>query len=250
MHNTAKGIGQAPDEKDYVVVPGEVEHYAVRGRDGGAQLEPTDLPNVRGHTGKDGGGHDHLIHDKRAEAFLPRHFTRGKDGAPADIVPPMTKESDRGDGMALVHTYNVQPANMPADEFGSRNGLEARETDHAETITAHQGRRSERGTLAAVPCIHPDAVRDGVSRTPGADADGYVRQRDAGLGVIDDGTSYTLKTGAPPAVLAPGIAEGAVVPIDLQPDGQRFAAMGDAVTVNVAEWIGVRLRAHLERFAA
>ena len=29
--------------------------------------------------------------------------------------------------------------------------------------------------------------------------------------------------------------------IDPRPDGRRYAAMGDAVTVNVAEWIGRRL---------
>ena len=29
---------------------------------------------------------------------------------------------------------------------------------------------------------------------------------------------------------------------DPKPDGPRYAAMGDAVTVNVAEWIGRRLR--------
>jgi hypothetical protein len=32
-----------------------------------------------------------------------------------------------------------------------------------------------------------------------------------------------------------------VAPTDPLPDGPRYAAMGDAVTVNVIEWIGVRL---------
>jgi hypothetical protein len=36
------------------------------------------------------------------------------------------------------------------------------------------------------------------------------------------------------------------VPFDPKPDGPRYAAMGDAVTVNVIEWIGVRLRAAVE----
>lgn len=39
------------------------------------------------------------------------------------------------------------------------------------------------------------------------------------------------------------------VPYDPPPDGPRYAAMGDAVTVNVIEWIGVRLRAAVERAA-
>lgn len=36
-------------------------------------------------------------------------------------------------------------------------------------------------------------------------------------------------------------------PVDPKPDGPRYAAMGDAVTANVAEWIGLRLVAALER---
>lgn len=78
-----------------------------------------------------------------AEAFLPRHFTRGKDGAPSEHVPSLTKESDRGDGMAAI----FQPS--------------------AEIVAAS--------------------------------------------------------------------------PVDPKPDGPRYAAMGDAVTVNVLEWVGVRL---------
>jgi hypothetical protein len=30
-------------------------------------------------------------------------------------------------------------------------------------------------------------------------------------------------------------------PVDPVPDGPRYAAMGDAVTVNVIEWIGLRI---------
>ena len=34
------------------------------------------------------------------------------------------------------------------------------------------------------------------------------------------------------------------------PDSRRYAALGDAVTVPVAEWIGRRLLAHLRQRAA
>jgi hypothetical protein len=174
-------------------------------------------------------------------------------------------------------------------------------------------------------CIHPDAVgRPGEALTPSPDAEGRVRLRDAGLGVIEDGSSYTLSTGAPPAVgpvssyqltgdyadpylqestmpmlaanpmsdripflgpasgrvaatftgndfsaetdgscppiragadrqnTAPLItgddeATGALTsPYDPKPDGPRYAAMGDAVTVPVIHWIGTRLLAAYE----
>lgn len=37
-------------------------------------------------------------------------------------------------------------------------------------------------------------------------------------------------------------AETATCPVDPRPDGPRYAQMGNAVTVNVAYWIGQRLR--------
>lgn len=64
-----------------------------------------------------------------------------------------------------------------------------------------------------------------------------------------------------PTPLAPGhntdshIALGGGEPtdscaLDLQPDGPRYAACGDAVTVNVAEWIGRRILDYEQRKAA
>jgi DNA (cytosine-5)-methyltransferase 1 len=37
---------------------------------------------------------------------------------------------------------------------------------------------------------------------------------------------------------------------DSTPDSRRYAALGDAVTVNVAEWIGRRLMQHVQKVAA
>lgn len=37
---------------------------------------------------------------------------------------------------------------------------------------------------------------------------------------------------------------------DTTPDSRRYAALGDAVTVNVAEWIGRRLMQHAEKATA
>jgi DNA (cytosine-5)-methyltransferase 1 len=37
-------------------------------------------------------------------AFKPAHYTRGKDGAPSGIVPPLTADADKGDQEAVVHS--------------------------------------------------------------------------------------------------------------------------------------------------
>ena len=37
-----------------------------------------------------------------AVAFKPSHFTRGKDGAPSDVVPPLTADADKGDQDPIV----------------------------------------------------------------------------------------------------------------------------------------------------
>ena len=37
-----------------------------------------------------------------AVAFKPSHFTRGKDGAPSDVVPPLSADADKGDREAVV----------------------------------------------------------------------------------------------------------------------------------------------------
>jgi C-5 cytosine-specific DNA methylase len=40
--------------------------------------------------------------DEEAVIFKPSHFTRGKDGAPSPISPPLSADADKGDQDALV----------------------------------------------------------------------------------------------------------------------------------------------------
>lgn len=61
--------------------------------------------------------------------------------------------------------------------------------------------RPELGVDPPVSCVHTDAVGyDGICKTDSVDAVGVSRKRDAGLGITDDGTAYSLKTGAPHVV--------------------------------------------------
>lgn len=41
-----------------------------------------------------------------AFAFKPSHFTRGKDGAPSAVMPPLTADADKGDQDPLVFVQN------------------------------------------------------------------------------------------------------------------------------------------------
>jgi DNA (cytosine-5)-methyltransferase 1 len=79
-----------------------------------------------------------------------------------------------------------------------------------------------------------------------------VRLRDAGLGVATDGQSFNLTTGKPHAVATTGVRR--LTPVECErlmswpddwtaidgadtPDSRRYAACGDGVVSNVAEWI-------------
>jgi hypothetical protein len=116
----------------------------------------------------------------------------------SEVGQTLTGRPGDADRTGLI-AYNVTPASTKV----VRNALEARETDTAETVTARQGDRTERGTLASM-------VEEGDERL-------WEQMHEFG-----------------------GLA---AVPFDPKPDGPRYAAMGDAVTVNVIEWIGVRVAA-------
>lgn len=93
---------------------------------------------------------------------------------------------------------------------GAASAMKARDFKDATDLVAHALRgegfdASEDGTGRGTPivpvAIHSDAIgRDGISKTAGADAAGVVRKRDAGLGIIDDGSVYSLTTGQPHVV--------------------------------------------------
>jgi site-specific DNA-cytosine methylase len=117
-------------------------------------------------------------------------------------------------------------------------------------LTAEGFDASEDGTGCGTPI-----VADGVRATPGLPG-----RMDVDPVIVDPLVSRSSRGRATP--LAPGhntdshIALGGGAPasscaFDPQPDGPRYAACGDAVTVNVAEWIGRRVLHYQEgRLAA
>lgn len=55
---------------------------------------------------ENGGGHLGIVEMPEAIAFKPSHFTRGKDGAPSDIHPPLAADADKGDQDPVVMSVN------------------------------------------------------------------------------------------------------------------------------------------------
>ena len=101
--------------------------------------------------------------------------------------------------------------------FGRLLGQSGQDADHghshlvpdtAHTLLGEGFDASEDGTGRGTPlvpvCIHADAVgRTGEAVTPSPDAEGRVRLRNPGMGMIEDGTAYNLMaSGQPHAVVA------------------------------------------------
>ena len=53
-------------------------------------------------------------------AFKPSHFTRGKDGAPSELAPPLSADADRGDQDTLV--FNTTQLSHPANRSNPQPG--------------------------------------------------------------------------------------------------------------------------------
>lgn len=122
-------------------------------------------------------------------------FGGGNTGGAIDVATCLTTSGQRLD--FDTETFAIQAGalrtnpNSGSDGIGVQSGI-------AYTIEA-------RAEVQAV-CIHADAIaRTGEAVTPSADAEGRVRLRNPGIGIIDDGTAYNLMaTGQPHAVCVTG----------------------------------------------
>lgn len=172
-------------------------------------------------------------------------FTAGRETGPR--VTERTVESadsalDRQRGGA--DDNDAQAGWLVAGPLTRRYGKGINTTLDDGAVVAHTLRSEgfdagEDGTGRGTPLV-PDRVREiaGISR--GMDGAFHATQDPIyePNGTPALGASAYLATGATGAT---GATE-ATCAFDPKPDGPRYAAMGDAVTVNVAHWIGCRLR--------
>jgi hypothetical protein len=175
-------------------------------------------------------------------AFKASYFTREKDGAPSDVFPPLSADADKGDQDPLI----CAPIAFDSKASG-RNGFGVGEI--SPTLRAMNGgpdTHKNGGGQVAV------AFQD---RFRGDDGRGYDRPPPMVEEVC--GTLETVKPWNVAAAwrvrrLTPvecerlqGMADGYTnIPWrgkNGAPDGQRYRALGNSMSVNVMRWIGRRI---------
>ena len=170
--------------------------------------------------------------------------TQGGTGADrqwsADVTATLNVKYGTKMGLEDQHAFNGAPCFVP----GRREGA----TDTARCLVA--GDRYDSQTQDFV--VSNGSLRESEGRGQGDDlhqtTDEGGREAEAGLsdGQTGSGDPQADPDGVRAASRLPRRLDDAAVtsPVDLKPDGPRYAAMGDAVTVNVAQWIGERLNEH------
>lgn len=153
-----------------------------------------------------------------AVAFKPSHYTRGKDGAPSFVHPPLSADADRGDQDPAVFHENI--------------GGDVTGKDHARAL--REG------------ASHSYQFVSGTSPT--------IRAREGGGGWPDERDPEQIM-GPIPRRLTPvecerlqgfpddWTAEGVDAngePTEIS-DTQRYKQLGNAVSVPVSAWIGARI---------
>ena len=86
----------------------------------GASGAPSEISGtVLASNAKNGDTADHVF------AFKPSHYTRGKDGAPSEITPPLSADADKGDQdtVVLARTVDTRAGRSGANTFALSGGL-------------------------------------------------------------------------------------------------------------------------------
>lgn len=225
---------------------------------------------LRADGGDTGHGGETLI----AHAFKASHYTRGKDGAPSEVAPPLSADADKGDQDTLIafdttqitsrdNRSNPQPGDpchpLAAGAHPPAVAFDARQSDviiYGDKSGPLDTDGHTTGVLAYA--MRADAGRSGEAKTPSADAAGRVRLRDAGFNVQTE-QAPTLDATAPHSV-AHGMTVRRLTPRECErlqgfpddytaityrgkpaADGPRYKALGNSMAVPVMRWIGERI---------
>lgn len=118
-----------------------------------------------------------------AVAFKPSHYTRGKDGRPSEVTPPLSADADKGDQDTIVASpfTKAKRAQSSSDDESWVPG------EVSPTMSCFDQGDTRATTVVAIQeraiCENPDAGPDGV-------------------GVRADGVSYTLEARIVPQAVA------------------------------------------------
>ena len=144
-------------------------------------------------------------------------FARNGRGAPSGICPPLKAESRQGDGSPLV-AFNI----IGGGQQGKNHAYQSKRTGAIQS-KGNSASGNEAGTL-----VCPNSQLRTPNSAPFCSAPDSDRMRDsAGLSEgLDDSEEGGFEN---PPLLPEGL------------DSARYRALGNAVTVQVAEWIGKRI---------
>jgi DNA (cytosine-5)-methyltransferase 1 len=214
-----------------------------------------------------------------AVAFKPSHFTRGKDGAPSDVVAPLSADADKGDQDTVIafaqntrdEVRQVNGDGQIVGALASQPGMKqttyvayditgtlatngGKETDCHTALRSRPPGHSEASTTTVV--AFSNRTRDGV-KVPEVMPDGITPAlTNPGGG----GRSDAVNVASAMAVrrLTPRECERlqgfpddyTLVEYRKKPaaDGPRYRALGNSMAVPVMRWIGERI-AMVERLA-
>jgi site-specific DNA-cytosine methylase len=201
------------------------------GSHGGDVFEDGTSPTVRVGSGLG-------IPSPPAVAFKPSHFTRGKDGAPADVVAPLSADADKGDQdtvLAVPFTKSKRAKSttddetwVPGEVSPTMSCFDQGDT-RATTVVAFSERTRKCGShLELEPTDVCPAIKTGCNRQQGVLQPMAVRRLtprecERLQGFPDDYTlvEYRKKPAA---------------------DGPRYRALGNSMAVPVMRWIGERIK--------
>lgn len=90
----------------------------------------------------------------QAIAFKPSHFTRGKDGAPSEVFPPLSADADRGDQEAIIAFHGSQDPDVSGDITHPAGRNQGQETCIAKGTNVRRLTPTETERLQGFPDGH------------------------------------------------------------------------------------------------
>ena len=162
-----------------------------------------------------------------AIAFKPSHYTRGKDGAPSEIAPPLSADADKGDQDMLVFdpTQITDPDNRSNPQPGGPVHTLAKGQSPPAIAFALRGREG-----GAMPEVHEQA--SALRSASGGSSRDYV------------GASAVRRLTPTECERLMGAPDGfTLIPWrgGMAPDGPRYRVLGNSFVRQVIAWIGERI---------
>ena len=205
-------------------------------------------------------------HQQAYIAFKVSHFTRGKDGAPSDVTPPLSADADKGDQDTLI-AFDCKAGGKTGLAIGNQVGAlrgEGHGGGHAAIAFTAKDYGGDAGdlspTLRAMEFDKSHA--NGGGQVAVAFESRFVRNgRGAPSDVVPPLKAQSGETGkgdAAPLVITSGVRrltprecerlqsfpdDYTLVPYRGKPaaDGPRYRSLGNSMNANVMRWLGERI---------